>query len=218
MLNPRSQLPIYIDVDDVLSQTGQALCRCVQAEFGKVFAFEQIRHFDLSLSFSLTPAEFRHLFSVFHQSDYLLSLSPLADAAATVRAWYGSGRRIHIVTGRPASTRELTLEWLRQQDIPFQEFHIVDKYGRENDRRAVLSLEDLAAGSFAFAVEDSPLMAEFLTRRMKLPVYLMRRPWNETIQAGPDLFPVDGWAELRQICGLHCERSQARECSPPSAE
>lgn len=189
-------LPIYIDVDDVLSETGQALCRCLQNEFGKEVSFEEMEFFDLSRSYDLTPDELKHLFEVFHQPDYLLHLSPLPDAVATVRRWHDQGRIIHIVTGRPWASRDLTLEWLKNRNIPFDSFFIVDKYGREKAGDAVLSLEALSHMPYAFAVEDSPHMADFVSRQMNTPVYLIRRPWNLTQPPTTRITPVDGWEAL----------------------
>ncbi len=202
LLKIRSALPIYIDVDDVLSETGQALCRCVREEFGKAVSFDQIREFDLSVSFDLTPQEFRHLFAVFHQDEILMNLPVLPDAKVTVRRWSESGREIHVVTGRPWHTRDLTLEWLRIHEIPFHQFHIVDKYGRESED-AALTLDQLAARSYAYAVEDSPHMAEFIARRMRTPVFLIRRPWNETVPFNDRIIPVSDW----QALGAACEQS-----------
>lgn len=200
LLRSRSALPIYIDVDDVLSETGQALCRCVQNEFGKTVPFEEVRDFDLTVSFGLDPEEFRHLFALFHRDEVLMSLAPLSHARETVRLWFESGREIHVVTGRPWRTRGITTEWLRFHEIPFHQLHIVDKYGRESAESA-LSLKQLAERPYAFAVEDSVRMIEFISREMKTPVFLIRRPWNEMVAAGELVAPVCGWQELRQLCG-----------------
>jgi hypothetical protein len=192
-------LPIYIDADDVLSETGQALCGCVMTEFGRNVPFEAMHDFDLSVSFGLSPRELAHLFTVFHQDQYLLNLNPLPGARERVTAWHEAGWAIHIVTGRPAASRDLTLEWLQRQDIPYDELHIVDKYGREPARGEVLTLDQLAARSYAWAVEDSPRMAEFLSRRMNLPVYLLLRPWNRSVPATETINPVMGWKEMSHI-------------------
>jgi hypothetical protein len=168
----------------------------VKAEFGREIPFEAMHDFDLSVSFGLSPRELAHLFTVFHQDRYLLNLSPLPGARETVTAWHEAGQAIHIVTGRPAASRDQTREWLLRQDIPFDELHIVDKYGREPAGGAVLSLDQLAARPYAWAVEDSPHMADFLSRRMNLPVYLLLRPWNISVPTAAHITRVDGWKEM----------------------
>ena len=194
-----SAKPIYIDVDDVLAETGQALCLCLYREFGKVVPFEEMAHFDLSRSFGLSTNEMEHLFAVFHREECLLKIGVLPGALDVIGKWHGLGRIIHIVTGRPVYTRELTREWLDMHNIPFHELLHVDKYGRESNGSDALTPEQMANLPFEFAVEDAPMMAFFIANRMKKTVYLMRRPWNRTISGVEHIIPVDSWFALEEM-------------------
>ena len=75
---------------------------------------------------------------------------------------------IAIVTGRPPALTEPSLDWLAKHGIPHGSLTVVDKYSRfETDNTLAISLTELAARRFCWAVEDSLPMAEFLAGQMK---------------------------------------------------
>jgi len=58
----RFMLPIYVDFDDVFSDTTCAFLEILEVEFGKRVNFEDIFSFDLQASFGLGESEFEHFF------------------------------------------------------------------------------------------------------------------------------------------------------------
>jgi uncharacterized HAD superfamily protein len=170
---------IYIDIDDVVSKTTDTYAGIVEREFGKQVLFEQIVTFDLRVSFGLTENEFHYFFDLIHQPDHLLGFEPVEGSVAVLLNWAHAGHCIEIVTGRPTSALEVSLEWLEKHGVPFDSFTMVDKYNRPgNDPAIAISKEELCRRTYDLAVEDSREMALFIANTMGVPVALYDRPWN----------------------------------------
>jgi uncharacterized HAD superfamily protein len=172
---------IYVDMDDVLCQAARHFLVIVEREFGKQIAYEQLTNFDVGQSCGLRPDERDELYRIVHRPDELLSMAPVSDAIAVLGSWEQRGLEIAIITGRPPETSETSIEWLRKHRVPFHSFTVVDKYSRFATKQSgAISLCELAARRFCWAVEDSLPMAQYLADHMKLPVALIDRPWNRT--------------------------------------
>lgn len=172
---------IYVDMDDVLCQAARHFLVIVEREFGKQIAYEQLTNFDVGQSCGLRPDERDELYRIVHRPDELLSMAPVSDAIAVLGSWEQRGFEIAIITGRPPETSETSIEWLRKHRVPFHSFTVVDKYSRFATKQSgAISLSELAARRFCWAVEDSLPMAQYLADHMKLPVALIDRPWNRT--------------------------------------
>ena len=52
-----AETPIYVDLDDVLCETARGFLGLLQREFDRRVAFEDIRDFDLGVSFGLDEIE-----------------------------------------------------------------------------------------------------------------------------------------------------------------
>lgn len=170
---------VYVDLDDVLCHTAPRCLAIIEREFGKGVAYEQLTTFDLGAACRLQPSEIAEFFRIVHEPDELLSMEPIDGAISTLREWTAAGYEIAIVTGRPPTTYEPSREWLARHEVPYCSFTVVDKYARFKTENTIgITLSDLAARRFCWAVEDSPLMANYLAGTMKVPVALLDRPWN----------------------------------------
>ena len=188
---------IYVDVDDVLSQTIEMYLHIVEKEFGKTVPLDRIRTFDLKVSFDLSEPEFHHLFDLAHQPDCIMAYEAVEGAVAALTAWKASGHHIDIVTGRPTSTRESTLAWLRENQIPFDAFTMVDKYNRPgNDRSIAVTKAELSTRPYDLAVEDSVEMALYLAGDMAVKTALVDRPWNWACPDHGNLVRGETWADI----------------------
>jgi len=192
-------LPIYVDYDDVISESTRTYVDVVKQEFGREIRYEQITMFDLKQSFGLSQAEFDHFFHKVHQSDVVLSFKPIPGAIDVLSAWAEEGYEISIVTGRLASSYEASLEWLVVHNVPFESLTMVEKYGRPNEEQSnAVSLNRLAEMQFCLAVEDSPSMADFLCHQMRTPVALFDRPWNQSVETNSVLSRFRTWKHIER--------------------
>jgi uncharacterized HAD superfamily protein len=172
---------IYVDLDDVLCEAARHFLIVVEREFGKRVAYEQLTDFDVGQSCGLTSAEREELYRIVHRPDELLRLAPIEEAAAVLKRWQEQGFEIAIVTGRPPESYEVSLEWLARHRIPCGSLTVVDKYSRFATQNTIaITLAELAARRFYWAVEDSLPMAHYLAGKMKVPVALLDCPWNQT--------------------------------------
>lgn len=197
---------IYVDVDDVLAQTGRMLLELLTAEFGRRVDFEQIRSYHLGDSFDLPPAELEEFMHRAHRPEMLESIEPMPGAAAALADWRTRGYEIFVVTGRPEATREVTLGWLDRHGMEHAEFHFLDKYsevyGGGRPPSGALGLADLPGLGFALAVEDFPGIIEHLAGTVGVPVALFDRPWNRQLEppaaGSAPIVRCRDWAEIRR--------------------
>lgn len=199
---------IYVDVDDVLAQTGRMFQGVLRREFGRGVAFEEIRSYHLGDSFRLAPAELDEFMRLAHEPQALASIEPMPGAAEALADWRRRDYQVFVVTGRPPATRDDTLAWLARHGMDYAEFHFLDKYSeyynsRQGPPEETLLLADLPELDFCLAVEDFPGTAEHLARNVGVPVALFDRPWNHEVEeldgdAAAQLVRCRGWAEIRQ--------------------
>ena len=172
---------IYVDLDDVLCEAARHFLIVVEREFGKRVAYEQLTNFDVGHSCGLTFTEREELYRIVHRPDELLCMAPIEEACAALTRWQERGFEIAIVTGRPPESYEASLEWLARHQIPYDTVTVVDKYSRfPTENTIAITLAELAARRFYWAVEDSLPMAHYLAGEMKVPVALLDCPWNQT--------------------------------------
>ena len=179
---------IYVDLDDVLAQTGRMFLGVLAEEFGKRVAFEEIRSYHLGVSFALQTDELAEFMRLAHEPEALGSIEPMPGAAEALAAWRAAGYEVFVVTGRPPATRQATLAWLERHALPHDEFHFLDKYSRyyRDEHGApdgALHLDDLPGLDLCLAVEDFPGTCEHLSRELGVPVALFDRPWNREVEA-----------------------------------
>ena len=191
-------LPIYVDFDDVLSDTTSAFLEILQGEFGKSVNFEDIFSFDLKASFNLTDSEYEDFFRRVHQADVIMSFAPMEGAIGTLESWAKRGYQIAIVTGRLTSAHDASLDWLAKHDVPYHSFTMVDKYSRGNtDPKIAVSMEAFSEMKFSLAVEDSANMALHLSEKMGIPVALIDRPWNRRADLNHRIRRYTSWYDIQ---------------------
>src|SRR5262245_42779098 len=191
---------IYVDLDDVLCQTARHFLVVVEREFGKRFSYEQLTNFDIGTACGLRSEEREHLYRVVHEPDELMKMAPIDGALAVLKQWVNVGYEIAIVTGRPPASYEPTRSWLERHGVPHHSFTMVDKYGRfATANTLAISLQELAACKFCWAVEDSLPMAQYLGGQMQIPVALIDCPWNHSAQNYLNVVRRVDWTSIERI-------------------
>lgn len=203
-----SSRTIYVDMDDVLCEAARHFLLIVEREFGKKVAYEQLTDFDVGHACGLRPEERDELYRIVHRPEELLDMAPIAEAVSAVECWAKQGFEIAIVTGRPPESIEASLAWLAKHKVPHGSFIVVDKYSRfPTERSRAISLAELATRQFCWAVEDSWSMAEYLARRMNVPVALIDCPWNRAGERYGRISRYRGWHELAEALPARLPRS-----------
>ena len=191
---------IYVDLDDVISETTRHYVKIIEHEFGKSVNFENITSFDLKESFSLSRREYEHFFELVHKPEIILELEPVEGVSDVLRKWKEMGYEISVITGRLTSAYESSLEWLKLNKIPFDFFNMVDKYSRDGmDKNIAMSLESFSEMEFTAAIEDSVEMASFISRVMKRKVFLYDRPWNRSVSGDNYIHRCMSWNDIAMV-------------------
>jgi uncharacterized HAD superfamily protein len=193
---------IYVDMDDVLCETARMWLAIAEREFGKIIRYDQLNTFEIGEACGLEADEIQELIRLAHHPEELLAMAPIGEAVDILKRWTAAGHEIAIVTGRPPSTYDVSRAWLARHDVPHHDFVMVDKYGRfATENTIAITLQELAAHRFSFAVEDSPSMARFLAMEMNVPVALLDRPWNQ-MEDHPLITRLSDWHEIAASMSL----------------
>lgn len=196
---------IYVDIDDVVTETARTLCGFARELFGRDVPYEKVFAFDLRESFSLDDRQIKVLMDMAHAPESLASYPETPGATATISSWMDGGHEITFVTGRPALTHEGTVRWLAARGLGGTRVIHVDKFGRElagmfASRDYVVSLDDFLKMRFDFAVEDSPIGLGHLSKIPGCRVAVFNRPWNIRSELPPGDFTRCGsWAEIAAL-------------------
>lgn len=191
---------IYVDLDDVISETTRHYVKIIENEFGKSVAFENIISFDLKESFLLTNREYEHFFELVHKPEIILELEPVEGVIDVLHKWKNMGIEIFVVTGRLTSAYESSLEWLKSNKVPFDFFIMVDKYSRDGiDKNIAMSLESFSEMGFTAAIEDSVEMSSFISHVMNREVILYDRPWNRSAFNDNYIRRCMSWHEIDMV-------------------
>jgi len=171
---------IYVDLDDVLSQTIRGLTRLLERHCGRRVDADAVEHFDLARSFDLDAEELRTFMQLAHRPEELDGLEPIPGGARVLASWVERGYAVSVMTGRPPACEPVSRRWLERHEIPHHELQCVDKYAQRQwaggDRG--VSLDELMEREFRLAIEDSLDVAVHLVERCRVRVALLDRPWN----------------------------------------
>ena len=192
---------IYVDFDDVLCETAQALSRLARAMFGRDVPFERIHDFDLQKAFALERAQYEALMERAHETEFLLAFPPMPGGVDCLRAWQARGLEVAIVTGRPAATHRASRAWLQRHGLDALPVIFVDKYSRGHpspaDAPPTLSTAALLRESFDVAIDDSPVALDTLQQRATGRTIVFDRPWNRAYDcSAARTARCCGWAEV----------------------
>ncbi len=200
---------IYVDIDDVLSETIVRLVELLEHLHDRRIDPNGVEHFDLSKSFGLGDDELDAFMERAHHDDVLLSIAPKSGAAAVLSEWDAAGDRITVVTGRPPQTHAASRLWLERHDLSHDTLHHLDKWNRPSWNASglpAISFDDIATFDFEFAVEDSLDTAVRLIEEFEIPVALMDRPWNRAVDSiskktRESLLRCSDWTQIAALIG-----------------
>jgi uncharacterized HAD superfamily protein len=198
---------IYVDIDDVLSETIARLVDLLEDIHDRRVDPSQVQHFNLSKSFGLDSDEIESFMQRAHDDDIIESIAPTPGASDVLSRWQAAGHRITLVTGRPPKTNAASRRWLDSHDLSHEALHHLDKWNRPSWNLTglpAIAFDDLPDFGFEFAVEDHLDTAVRLIEEFEIPVALMDRPWNRAI--GPvsrktraSLVRCANWEQIAEV-------------------
>lgn len=172
---------IYVDLDDVLAETGRTFLSVLEADFGKRVEWEDVIHYDLGISLGMDQERLSEFMQAIHQTEVLASIVPMSGSREALQGWIDQGYEVEVVTGRPKATDKISRDWLATHEMPHHSLIHVDKYAWEEELLGTTSgvpLIDLAGNGYCLVVEDSAEVAIHLVDIVDVPVVVLDRPWN----------------------------------------
>lgn len=196
-------MKIYIDFDDVICETAVFFTKIAKELFNIDLPYSQVQFFNLKKTFDLNDEQYDELMRVGHISSNLLSYEETKDASKIINKWVDAGHEVKIITGRPFDAYEPSRKWLDDHNLDRVPLFCVDKYGRESfnkDCSYSMTLEDLYALTFDFAIEDSPAAFEHVMHFENCKVAVFNRPWNKNEELPNDSFArCDNWEKIDEL-------------------
>lgn len=172
---------VVFDIDGVILDFVSAFCEVCRAN-GYDLTYRAITQYHMGRVLGIHGEEFKRLLSLTHNSGLIEPYSGAVAGLADVRA---EGSVITLVTGRPESVRETTVETLLHAGVAYDQLAF-SRPGRkvEHSKGAAVVVED--------SLEEGRILAA-----NGLPVLLMRHPWNVSGEGGTaGISWVEDWAEL----------------------
>lgn len=194
---------IYIDFDDVICETALYFTKIAKDLFNIDLPYSEVQFFNLKKSFNIDDDQYRELMVAGHLPENLLAYEETPGASQVINKWVDEGHDVKIITGRPFDAYEPSRKWLDDHGLERVPLFCVDKYGRENFNQDVsysMTLAQLYAMTFDFAVEDSPAAFEHVMHFDNCTVSVFNRPWNKAAELpAANFVRCDNWQDIDRL-------------------
>lgn len=196
-------MKIYIDFDDVICETAVFFTKLAKDLFDIDVPYREVQFFNLQKSFNLSDNQYDELMRAGHFPENLLAYEETPGASEVINKWVDAGHEVMVITGRPFDAFEPSRAWLDNHNLKRVPLFCVDKYGREifnQDCTYSMTLKDLYAMTFDFAIEDSPAAFEHVLHFDNCKVAVFNRPWNKSSELpNEDFVRCEGWQAIDKL-------------------
>ena len=177
---------VGVDIDGVLADSLTLWVRELNRYFNKNKRYEEIKIYDLALTFELT---YEQLLEFARDKGVYLNgaANPIPDAAYYLKK-IKAAHHVSIVTARQEKYREVTEYWLKRQDMGYDELYMSGTYKKQG-LCSSLGLQVMIEDTLEIAAEISAA---------GIPVLLLDAPYNR--RDLPKLVTrVYNWKEIYQV-------------------
>ena len=188
-------LRIGIDVDNVIADSYTAYLSRYNQRFGTKIVWEEITEFYFSTSKVPQKEGQAFIYGLITDETFQIMIPPYTDAAQVIGKWSKKGFRIHYVTARPETTRNVTQKWLQKHGFWFLDatldMYDESKHTNDIDYKKVVAVDK----KIDLMIEDALEIAIALP----IPVLLLDRPWNRGALPR-HVKRVKNWEEIEKTC------------------
>ena len=203
-------MKLGFDIDGVVANTPLAMVTYINEKFNLNFTETVFKHHDVfSNTYVEDPEENEKiagamLKEVILNADRMSKVEIYDDAVEAIRK-LSRQHSIHFITSRPESQHQVTIKWLRANNIPFNTINSLGsdapgggKVGKGKTARS-LNLD--------FFIDDSPTnLPDFYRykKRWRKGIALLTKPWNENTTIDEGMFlRFNSWNEVIRHLGIH---------------
>ncbi len=183
---------ISIDIDGVIGDSDKIFRKYLNKEFGFNLKRKDITRFMYEDILNIPKSKIKKFWKNFTEKKLWMEI-PLLPGVKTSIDYLKEKYNIIILTARPKEISDITIEWLKKNEIFYNELLCID----ENNKESKLSKIFQQNIDLRFHIEDRVEYAlEFVKSEIK--VILFDYPWNRKIKKkynGDYLIRVKNWRE-----------------------
>jgi uncharacterized HAD superfamily protein len=179
---------IGIDIDAVLANSDPLFIRELSNIVKRPLKRRDNSSFKYEEAFGISDKEMDIFWKEFTKKKLWLKIPPLENAVETVRE-LNETYHIAIVSARPESVKEQTMEWLKINRIDYDEIHFTN-FGDKAKKLEHLKKLD-------YFLEDNPSFVENLISR-NVKIILFNYPWNRDYK-NKNIIRVNSWLDVQKI-------------------
>jgi len=174
------EMKLGFDIDGVISDFVKTFSKIVEKKYDIILKEADIYCHDLNLVLGINKKERDHLIREALKKELALN----HGAQETLEKLCEEGHKIYLLTARPHDLLEVTITWLKKNDIPFTELLQLNKGEKY-----------LAKVDLDLIVEDCLEDALEWSQKVK-SVLVYDHPWNKTLNVKCLIKRVYSWDEI----------------------
>lgn len=194
-----NKITLGSDADGVLAYSQLPIIKEAKKRFGIDLPYKEWTSHDLLFYQAIKlSGESPATVAAWLFSNEVMEKSPPIPGSKEAIRYLSTLANIHVVTGRPGSQRKTTEDWVRKHFPSIQYVHLREEGALEkNNEFKNRTLQELQADVF---IEDDERMIQAILdaldegqlSHLKI-VFLMDRPWNQSLQARDPVRRVGNW-------------------------
>jgi uncharacterized protein len=192
---PQKRKIIGFDLDDVLLDFNGNIHNWHNIQHGTKLSRDDMAVFDLHVTWRITKEEARDRIFDFYETKEHFQIPPIHGAKDAIEK-LKEDNKIYIITSRPESHKNSTIEWLNK-NFPntFDGVYFTNQFHGEGVRK--MKSEICKELDIEIFVDDSLYNAKDITES-GIPVLLFDAPWNQGKIKDPLITRVFSWEEIIQ--------------------
>ncbi|MFC2017701.1 hypothetical protein ACFLTQ_00145 [Chloroflexota bacterium] len=178
------RLVIGVDIDGVIADLGTAMLPLLSEVCSRPVAYHDLSSWDLGQALSIDEVTMKRTWEQLFFSDALRYAPPIDGAIDSLSTL--SEHEIWLVTSRPISTQDLTISWLHDNRVHYDQI----VFNRRGDKLSV-------GPTFNIFIED--YLDEIITiTEAGIFALLFDQPWNQTSRLPANCERVYDWNNILQ--------------------
>ena len=174
-----NRLIIGIDIDGVIVDIGNAMLPLLTKVCARPVAYKDLCSWDLGEALDIDEQTMNHVWKQLLDSDALRYAPPIDGAINSLSRL--SEHEIWLVTSRPISTQTLTLSWLQDNKVHYDQI----VFGRRGDKSS-------AGPKFRVFIEDFLDEATTIAQAGIFTI-LFDQPWNQALKLPGNCKRATNW-------------------------
>ncbi|MFC2006439.1 hypothetical protein ACFLVG_05775 [Chloroflexota bacterium] len=176
---------IGMDIDGVIVDIGKAMLPLLSEACARPVAYQDLCSWDLGEALNIDEEAIKRVWQQLFDSDALRYAPPIGSAISSLSLL--NEHEIWLVTSRPISTRDLTLAWLQDNGIHYDQIVL----NRRGDKLSV-------GPTFNIFIED--FLDEAITiAKAGIFTILFNQPWNQASKLSSNCKRAYNWDDVLHL-------------------